>query len=253
MRERPITIKLHKKQIADDVTVECNMIGAQLQQSKETQESGARIMTPDDDEIKPIVARAMTEGFGEVKRQCQKYLVTGRENDDNRREKINEMSTTTDTLKASSSGTQSTLNLVAGTTYTIRVSSSAQVKLMNGSTEVATVNGMKEFEYTPSAAATLTVVGDATTDVTIKYMWGDFGYYELRLALPESFNVGVTETLKSYAHRTIVDYVMSSVLFNQYPDRAKQYGDKVQEDMGKLADVLNSRVTNFTRRSADWT
>lgn len=252
MRSREIQIKLLKKQIADDITVESNMIGAILQQSKETQESGARIMTPDDDEIKPVVARAMTEGFGEVKRHCQKYLVLGRDTDDNRLEKINEMSTSINSVKPSTSGTQDTFNMTANTPYILRITSSATVTIKDGTSTVATVNGMKEVDYTPSSATQLTVVGSPSTTVTIKYMWGDFGYYELRLSLPESFNVGVTETLKSYAHRLIVDYVMRAVLFNQFPERAQLYGQKVDADVEKLSDVLNARISNFTRRSADW-
>jgi hypothetical protein len=252
MRSREITIKLLKKQIADDITVECNLLGSLLQQTAETRKNGARIMTPDDDEVKPIVARAMTEAFGEVKRQCQRYLILGRDSDDNRLERINEMDAITDKIKPSDTGTQSSYNMEAGKKYLLRITSSAEVKILDGTVVIATVNGLKELEYTPASSTILKVVGDSTTSCKIKYLYGEFGYYELRLDMPEAFNVGLTETVKSNAHRSIVDYIMYKVLFNQLPEKAEEYRKRFDDSQDRLSDSLDARVDNFSRRSADW-
>jgi hypothetical protein len=209
-------------------------------------------MTPDDDEVKPIVARAMTEAFGEVKRKCQRYLLFGRDADDNRLERINEMENVTDKLTPSSTGTLSAYNMVASQPYILRISSTQEVKVLDGTNVIATVNGTKELEYTPIAATVLKVVGDSTSSVTIKYFWGDFGFYDLCLSLPESFNVGMTETLKSNAHRAIVDYVMRSVLFNQLPDKSDAYLARFTSDLDSLGDTLDARISSFVRRTADW-
>lgn len=100
MREREIWIRLLKKQIVNDVAVQCNLIGRSLQKSEDTEETASEVMTPDDEATKPVVARAMTEAFGEVKRVCQQYLITGRDTDDNRLERINEMNRSTETISS---------------------------------------------------------------------------------------------------------------------------------------------------------
>ena len=117
MSEQPVLISLLKKQIVNDVATECNIIGRTLQRNPETEEQGSEIMTPDDELTKPIVARAMTEGFGEVKRVCQRYLLMGRDTDDNRLERINEMSKYSEIVSDKLGG----FDLVANTTYIISV------------------------------------------------------------------------------------------------------------------------------------
>ena len=95
MNEIEIKIEFFKKQIVNDIGIQCNLVGKNLQstaiQGMDTNTIAAGIMSPDDEEVKPVVARAMTEAWDEVKKVCQRYLVYGRENDDNRLEKINEM------------------------------------------------------------------------------------------------------------------------------------------------------------------
>ena len=127
MSEQPVLISLLKKQIVNDVAAECNIIGRTLQRNPETEEQGSEIMTPDDELTKPIVARAMTEGFGEVKRVCQRYLLMGRDTDDNRLERINEMSKYSEIVSDKLGG----YDLVANTPYIISVKAEKPVTLVS--------------------------------------------------------------------------------------------------------------------------
>lgn len=247
MSEQPVLISLLKKQIANDVAIECSVIGRTLQRNKETEEQGSDIMTPDDELTKPIVARAITEGFGEVKRMCQRYLVMGRDTDDNRLERINEM----EKVKETVSNKQGGYDLMSGTPYIIGVKASKPVTLVAANGRViATLNGNSQTEYTPTTSGRITLETDADK-VELTYYHGTFGTLELELTMPANFNLGMTETAKSCAHRMIVDHVMYSLLLNQWPDKAVVYKERFNADMEGLRDAMQAR-TKFTRRAADW-
>lgn len=247
---RSILIKLLKKQIVNDVSVQCNIIGKSLQRNPDTEEQGSDIMTPDDDMFKPVVARAITEGFGEVKRVCQRYLIMGRETDDNRLERINEMEKTVETITTSEGTGKGTYDLLAGTPYIIKIKSGSPVKLKSANSEIGSVNGSGVIEYTPSNTGVLTVE-TTSEEVELIYFYGDFGVLELELSMPSSFNLGMTETMKSCAHRMIVDYVMKSLLMNQWPEKAAAYLEQYNVDIEGLRDATRSR-TPFLRNAADW-
>ena len=191
MREREIWIRLLKKQIVNDVAVQCNLIGRSLQKSEDTEETASEVMTPDDEATKPVVARAMTEAFGEVKRVCQQYLITGRDTDDNRLERINEMNRSTETI---SSGSLGTYSLIPGQSYIIRVITDVSVTVSTSTDKVlGQVTGTGQFEYIPSSNERIKIEGsDGKAEVT--YFFGDFGMYELKLSMPASFNISMTET-----------------------------------------------------------
>ena len=247
MNQQPVLISLLKKQIVNDVAIECNIIGRTLQRSKETEEQGSDIMTPDDELTKPVVARGITEGFGEVKRVCQRYLVMGRDTDDNRLERINEMEKIRETVTNKLGG----YDLVAGTPYVIAVKADKPVTLVSAmGKEIATLGGNSQTEYTPATSGRITLETDAEK-VEITYYHGKFGTLELELTMPSNFNLGMTETAKSCAHRMIVDHVMYSLLLNQWPDKAVVYKDRFNADMEGLRDAMQAR-TKFTRRAADW-
>ena len=249
MREREIWIRLLKKQIVNDVAVQCNLIGRSLQKSEDTEETASEVMTPDDEATKPVVARAMTEAFGEVKRVCQQYLITGRDTDDNRLERINEMNRSTETI---SSGSLGTYSLIPGQSYIIRVITDVSVTVSTSTDKVlGQVTGTGQFEYIPSSNERIKIEGsDGKAEVT--YFFGDFGMYELKLSMPASFNISMTETIKSCAHRMMVDYVMSAVLNNQLPEKAKEYANFFTGDIEGLRDALRSRIKLMGRRPTDW-
>ena len=56
-----ITINLNRKEITDDILAKSNLLARQMARNPETEELAGDIMTPDDEQVKPIVARALTE------------------------------------------------------------------------------------------------------------------------------------------------------------------------------------------------
>lgn len=247
MSEKPVLIKLLKKQIVNDVATECNIIGRTLQRNPETEEQGGDIMTPDDELTKPIVARAITEGFGEVKRICQRYLVMGRDTDDNRLERINEMEKHVETVINKQGG----YDLVAGTPYIIKVEAESPVTLISAhGQEIAATSGKGTVEYTPSYSGRITLETEAK-EVVLTYFYGEFGTLELELTMPSAFNLGMTDTAKSCAHRMIVDHVMHSLLLNQWPEKSAVYRERFSADMEGLRSAVQAR-TRFSRNAPDW-
>ena len=176
MKEQTILITLEKKQIVNDISVQCGIIGRTLQKQPESEELAAEIMTPDDVETKPVVARSIVEAWGEVKKVCQRYLTKGRITDNNNLERI------------------------------------------------AKTGSNNEQEY---------------------------GKFLLELSMPASFNIGLTETIKSNSHRMIVDYAMRAVLANQLPEKAAEYERLYAADVENLRASLRARQ-RMTRRAADW-
>lgn len=258
MKGTEIKIEFYKKQIVNDVGIECNLVGKNLQstaiQGMDNDTIAAGIMAPDDDEVKPVVARSMTEAWDEVKKTCQRYLVYGRESDDNRLEKINEMAKTTENVLANSSGQTGNIELVKDTEYEIRVVSSqpVTVKFATTDAEIGVLNNSNDvIKYTPSQNGKLKFVVSENEAIEVTYWSGPFGSYELILAMPPSFNTGMTSVIKSTAHRVMVDYVMSKILANQFPEKATSYYNSFDANNQKLLSVLNSRV-KYTRRTHDW-
>ena len=184
-----------------------------------------------------------------MKRVCQQYLITGRDTDDNRLERINEMNRSTETI---SSGSLGTYSLIPGQSYIIRVITDVSVTVSTSTDKVlGQVTGTGQFEYIPSSNERIKIEGsDGKAEVT--YFFGDFGMYELKLSMPASFNISMTETIKSCAHRMRVDYVMSAVLNNQLPEKAKEYANFFTGDIEGLRDALRSRIKLMGRRPTDW-
>lgn len=247
MNTKPVLIKLLKKQIVNDITTECGVIGRALQRSPETEEQGGDIMTPDDELTKPIVARSITEGFGEVKRMCQRYLVKGRDLDDNRLERINEMEKEQETVTNKQGG----YDLIRETPYIIKVKADSYVTLISADgKEIGTVSGNGTLEYTPSISGPISMETESES-IEIIYYHGDFGMLELQLNMPATFNLGMTETAKSCAHRMIVDHAMYCLLLNQWPEKADIYKTRFDNDAEGLRSSLQAR-TGFYRNAADW-
>lgn len=236
-----------KKQIVNDVSTECNVIGRTLQRNPETEEQGSDIMSPNDELTKPIVARAITEGFGEVKRMCQRYLVMGRDTDDNRLERINEMDKHSETV----SNKQGGYDLLAGTPYIIGVEAKNAVTLVSVSGQkIGTLSNKGQMEYTPTETGRISLETEAE-EVKLTYFSGKFGTLELELSMPSNYNLGMTETAKSCAHRMIVDHVMYTLLLNQWPEKSVVYKDRFNADAEGLKNAMQAR-TRFCRQAEDW-
>lgn len=247
MREIPVLISLLKNQIINDVTTECNIIGRTLQRNPETEEQGSDIMVPEDDLTKAILARAMTEGFGEVKRVCQRHLIMGRDTDDNRLEQINEMERFTETVRNKLGG----YDLVANMPYIISVKADKPVTLISSTgKKIEQTNGSSQVVYTPSISGRISLETDAE-EVELSYCFGTFGTLDLELSMPSNFNLSMTETAKSNAHRIIVDHIMFTLLVNQWPEKASVYKERFISDMEGLRTAMQARIT-FSRNAHDW-
>lgn len=257
MKGKTIKIELKKRQILNDVSAECNLLGRTLGRAKEMEELAADIMTPAETATKPIVARAMTEGFGMVKSVCQSYLTMGRNSDDNRLEKVSERDDSTTELKTSNTGGILPTQLTANKNYEFRLSAPSDVTVTvyttdNPNTPIATVasNGGR-FVYTPTSATQLKFVTESDVTLNIRMLSGEFGSYELELLMPDAFNLGMTSVVKDGAHRLMVDYVMAAILKNQLPEKWEFYHSATTADADALRHALVSRL-DFKRRSSDW-
>lgn len=248
-----IDIQIKRKEIVNDILVNCNIIARSLQKNPETEELAGELMTPDDEQTKPVVARALTEAFGEVKRICQKYLVLGRYRDDNRLERIDETNRYVENVEANPAATECKYHLLTGIPYTVKATSTEEVKIMDDEGSTLAQGTDIEFDYTPVRMnECLTVSSRDTTTVAITYLWGYFGHYEVRLDMPECFNISMTETVKSCTHRMMVDYAMYAILKDQYAEKAKEYAAAFTDDQEALRGALRSRVRYRRPFAGDW-
>ena len=249
-----IRINLSRKEITDDILAKTNVLARQMARNPETEELAGDIMTPDDDQVKPIVARSLTEAFGEVKRKCQQYLVFGRYNDDNRLEQIDETNSYTEDVVSSPLTVSCKHTLLTGIEHTIIINSDVEIKVMDDESNILARGSNISFKYTPVRMGEhLTLYSPEKADVNIVYRWGDFGTYELELEMPKRFNIGMTETIKSNAHRMMVDYVMYNILKDQYAEKAQEYLKEYTSDGEALRIALISRSTYGRAYAADWT
>lgn len=249
-----IRINIKKKEIVDDILAKSNLLARQMSRNPQTEELAGDIMTPDDEQVKPIVARALTEAFGEVKRKCQQYLIFGRYYDDNRLEKIDEANIYNEKIESSALATDCKYSMLTGIEHRVTVTSDVEVKVMDKEENILGQGTNITFTYTPTEASEhLKVQSESISNVDIRYMWGDFGGYELELEMPKRFNIGVTETIKSSAHKMMVDYVMYSILKDQYAEKAQEYLKDYVADGDALRLALIAR-SNYSRAyAADWT
>lgn len=248
-----ISIILKRQEIINDILANCNVIGRTMRKNPETEEAAGEIMTPDDPITKPIVARSLTEAFGEVKSVCQAYLMYGRFTDDNRLEKIDESNRYDEVVQSSPMTSNCKYGLLTGIPYTITVISDTDMKVMDNEGNMLARGTDMKFDYTPVRTDEyLTVQSDKPGNVSIYYAWGDFGKYELLLMMPAKFNPGMTETIKSHAHKLMVDYTISQVLKDQYAEKANEYAQQFALDKENLRKSLISRLAYGRPYAADW-
>lgn len=248
-----IEITIRRKEILNDVLANCNMIGRTLRKNPETEETAGEIMTPDDVYTKPIVARALTKAFGEVKRICQQYLMYGRFSDDNRLEKIDETNRYSETVEASPLAPQCKYRLLTGMPYRIHIEADHELKVMDDEGNILARGSEVQISYTPVRIGEyLTIYSTEKTEARVMYEWGDFGKYELLLCMPRTFNCGMTETIKNNAHGMMVNHVVAQVLKDQYAEKAQQYAAMYAEDAEGLRKALISRVAYGRPYATDW-
>lgn len=212
MDRKLITLNLGMEQVCNDVLARCYVV-SQGMVDEAQKDIRANIESPDSDETRSIINRAVTEAIGNIKLAAQRYLTTGRVEDNNNLER-----------------------LVKGTRKY------AYTDNKNGTwTEVVTttIDG-EESETT----ATVNKAGKDREENIYETM-------TLKLEIP-NWNVAVTDALKSHCHRYIVDYVMSQFLMDQFADKAGTYGESATADYNNIKSDLLSR-DNYTLRRPSFT
>lgn len=212
MDRKLITLNLGMEQVCNDVLARCYVV-SQGMVDEAQKDIRANIESPDSDETRSIINRAVTEAIGNIKLAALRYLTTGRVEDNNNLER-----------------------LVKGTRKY------AYTDNKNGTwTEVVTttIDG-EESETT----ATVNKAGKDREENIYETV-------TLKLEIP-NWNVAVTDALKSHCHRYIVDYVMSQFLMDQFADKAGTYGESATADYNNIKSDLLSR-DNYTLRRPSFT
>lgn len=212
MDRKLITLNFSMEQVCNDVLARCYVV-SQGMVDEAQKDIRANIESPDSDETRSIINRAVTEAIGNIKLAAQRYLTTGRVEDNNNLER-----------------------LVKGTRKY------AYTDNKNGTwTEVVTttIDG-EESETT----ATVNKAGKDREENIYETV-------TLKLEIP-NWNVAVTDALKSHCHRYIVDYVMSQFLMDQFADKAGTYGESATADYNNIKSDLLSR-DNYTQRRPSFT
>lgn len=212
MDRKLITLNFSMEQVCNDVLARCYVV-SQGMVDEAKKDIRANIESPDSDETRSIINRAVTEAIGNIKLAAQRYLTTGRVEDNNNLER-----------------------LVKGTRKY------AYTDNKNGTwTEVVTtiIDG-EENETT----ATVNKAGKDREENIYETV-------TLNLEIP-NWNVAVTDALKSHCHRYIVDYVMSQFLMDQFADKAGTYGESATADYNNIKSDLLSR-DNYTQRRPSFT
>lgn len=213
MDRKLITLNFSMEQVCNDVLARCYVV-SQGMVDEAQKDIRANIESPDSDETRSIINRAVTEAIANIKLAAQRYQTTGRVEDNNNLER-----------------------LVKGTKKYVYTNNN------NGTwTEVVTTSiiGQEDKEVT----STVTKAGNDREESIYETV-------TLKLEIP-NWNVAVTDALKSHCHRYIVDYVMSQFLMDQFADKAGTYGESATADYNNIKSDLLSR-DNYTLRRPSFT
>lgn len=212
MDRKLITLNFSMEQVCNDILARCYVV-SQGMVDEAQKDIRANIESPDSDETRSIINRAVTEAIANIKLAAQRYQTTGRVEDNNNLER-----------------------LVKG------IRKYAYTDNENGTwTEVVTtiIDGEEN-----EATATVNKAGKDREETIYETV-------TLKLEIP-NWNVAVTDALKSHCHRYIVDYVMSQFLMDQFADKAGTYGESATADYNNIKSDLLSR-DNYTLRRPSFT
>lgn len=212
MDRKLITLNFSMEQVCNDILARCYVV-SQGMVDEAQKDIRANIESPDSDETRSIINRAVTEAIANIKLAAQRYQTTGRVEDNNNLER-----------------------LVKG------IRKYAYTDNENGTwTEVITTIIYGEKNET---TATVNKAGKDREETIYETV-------TLKLEIP-NWNVAVTDALKSHCHRYIVDYVMSQFLMDQFADKAGTYGESATADYNNIKSDLLSR-DNYTLRRPSFT
>lgn len=212
MDRKLITLNFSMEQVCNDVLARCYVV-SQGMVDEAQKDIRANIESPDSDETRSIINRAVTEAIANIKLAAQRYQTTGRVEDNNNLER-----------------------LVKG------IRKYAYTDNEDGTwTEVVTTIIDGEENETTATVNKASKDREETIYETVT----------LKLEIP-NWNVAVTDALKSHCHRYIVDYVMSQFLMDQFADKAGTYGESATADYNNIKSDLLSR-DNYTLRRPSFT
>ena len=212
MDRKLITLNFGMEQVCNDVLARCYVV-SQGMVDEAQKDIRANIESPDSDETRSIINRAVTEAIANIKLAAQRYQTTGRVEDNNNLER-----------------------LVKG----IRKYAYTDNEDGTWTEIVTTIIDGEENETT----ATVNKAGKDREENIYETV-------TLKLEIP-NWNVAVTDALKSHCHRYIVDYVMSQFLMDQFADKAGTYGESATADYNNIKSDLLSR-DNYTLRRPSFT
>lgn len=212
MDRKLITLNFGMEQVCNDVLARCYVV-SQGMVDEAQKDIRANIESPDSDETRSIINRAVTEAIANIKLAAQRYQTTGRVEDNNNLER-----------------------LVKG----IRKYAYTDNEDGTWTEVVTTIIDGEEKETT----ATVNKAGKDREETIYETV-------TLKLEIP-NWNVAVTDALKSHCHRYIVDYVMSQFLMDQFADKAGTYGESATADYNNIKSDLLSR-DNYTQRRPRFT
>lgn len=212
MDRKLITLNFSMEQVCNDILARCYVV-SQGMVDEAQKDIRANIESPDSDETRSIINRAVTESIANIKLAAQRYQTTGRVEDNNNLER-----------------------LVKG----IRKYAYTDNEDGTWTEVVTTIIDGEENETT----ATVNKAGKDREETIYETL-------TLKLEIP-NWNVAVTDALKSHCHRYIVDYVMSQFLMDQFADKAGTYGESATADYNNIKSDLLSR-DNYTLRRPSFT
>lgn len=212
MDRKLITLDFSMEQVCNDILARSYVV-SQGMVDEAQKDIRANIESPDSDETRSIINRAVTEAIANIKLAAQRYQTTGRVEDNNNLER-----------------------LVKG----IRKYAYTDNEDGTWTEVVTTIIDGEENETT----ATVNKAGKDREETIYETV-------TLKLEIP-NWNVAVTDALKSHCHRYIVDYVMSQFLMDQFADKAGTYGESATADYNNIKSDLLSR-DNYTLRRPSFT
>lgn len=278
-----IALSISLEQVCNDLLSNCNLISKNMV-DEAVADIRADVQSPDSDETRSLICRAITEGWGKVKFQAQRYLTQGRAVDDNTLERIATygditmfwklIDSTDSMIIGYGSFTKDDRIGVEHAKPTVNITGQAQKDIV-----IAVPDGLS-FDVHDAYGHALILNAKAADDTVgyydnaykidgvrlngyrfpgisaISITFDDSAFtqvYEtlnLLLRIP-NFNLGVTDALKSSIHKFMVDYVTFRFLRDLAPEKAAEYKEAAEDDQQSIRQCLNSRERLYTRR-ASW-
>lgn len=232
MNYKKITLTFYIEQVCKDLLVQCNLVSKSVREAA-LADLKSDLQTPDGDETRSLICRAVTEAFGQLKYAAQRYLTSGRTVDENVLERL---------------------------AYQLDAAEVPHLADMlfewkEDPTGIWDGTGTRQdFDdnYFTNIRNYLVLYPDKAYELFERHNaldklihWEDV-VFSLRIP---NFNVSVTDALKSWMHKYVVDYTMWRFLQDQLPERAGTYKTLAEtDDYPRVTDCLNSRE-NFTMRT----